>query len=115
MDLDTGEPMGDGNPALQDPKFRVALGHALDLEVIKDKVYYGAGIEGDSIVPPTYARRSDGSRDEERVTFDLDKAGQLLDEAGYTVGDDGKRTMPDGQPARTLAPLRSGRLDSRPR
>ncbi len=103
VDLDTGEPLGDGNPALQDPKFRVALGHALDLEVIKEKVYYGAGIEGDSIVPPTYASFRWEPSDEERVTFDLEKAGQLLDEAGYTVGDDGKRTMPDGSP---LEPLR---------
>ncbi|RYI98947.1 MAG: hypothetical protein EON52_27030, partial [Actinomycetales bacterium] len=29
-------------------------------------------------------------------------AGQLLDEAGYTMGDDGLRTMPDGSPIGTL-------------
>ena len=38
----------------------------------------------------------------EALTFDLDKAGQLLDEAGYKKGADGKRTMPDGSPLGSL-------------
>ena len=34
--------------------------------------------------------------------FDLERAGQLLDEAGYTKGPDGKRTLPNGKPIGTL-------------
>ncbi len=102
VDLDTGDPMGDGHPALKDQKFRWALGYALDLTEIKDKVYYGAGIEGDSIVPPSFPTFRWEPPEDERLTFDLDKAGQLLDEAGYTLGDDGKRTMPDGSDFGTL-------------
>ncbi len=102
IDVKTGDPLGDGNPALQDVKFRQALGYALDLEVIKEKVYYGAGIEGDSIVPPTYSSVRWEPSDDARFSFDLEKAGQLLDEAGYTLGADGLRTMPDGKPIGSL-------------
>jgi peptide/nickel transport system substrate-binding protein len=41
------------------------------------------------------------------MTFDLAKAGQLLDAAGYKKGPDGLRTMPNGKPIGTL------RLDAR--
>ena len=44
---------------------------------------------------PASSGRSD---DPDAFAFDLDKAADLLDEAGYTVGADGKRTMPDGSP-----------------
>ena len=40
--------------------------------------------------------------EDEAFTFDLDKAGELLDEAGYEKGADGFRTMPDGKPIGTL-------------
>ena len=95
-DVETGEPLGDGHPALQDAKFRYALGFALDLEEIKEKVYYGAGIVGDSIVPPSYSTFRWEPPEDVKFTFDLGRAGELLDEAGYALGDDGKRTMPDG-------------------
>ena len=55
VDTETGEPIGDGNPALQDPKFRHALGYALDLDQIIEKVYQGAGQPGDTIIPPAYS------------------------------------------------------------
>ncbi len=35
-------------------------------------------------------------------SYDPEKAGQLLDEAGYTKGSDGLRTMPDGSPIGTI-------------
>lgn len=102
VDTETGDPIGDGNPALQDAKFRHALGYALDLDQINSKAYQGAGEPGDSIIPPAYAKfRWEPSADE-AFTFDLDKAGQLLDDAGYVKGSDGKRTMPDGSPIGTL-------------
>ncbi len=102
VDPETGDPLGDGNPALQDPKFRHALGYALDLDQIIDKVYQGAGIPGDTIVPPTYSTWKWDPPEDEAFTFDLEKAGSLLDDAGYTKGSDGKRTMPDGSPIGTL-------------
>ena len=47
----TGVPKGDGNPAVQDPAFRHALGYALDRREIISKVYQGLGSPGASIVP----------------------------------------------------------------
>ena len=97
-DLETGEPLGDGHPALADKNFRHALGHALDLDAIIEKAYQGAGIPGDSIIPPAYAGYRWEPSEEEAFTFDLEKADQLLTEAGYERGADGERLMPDGSP-----------------
>jgi peptide/nickel transport system substrate-binding protein len=98
--------MGDPNPAVQDPAFRHALGYAINREEIVSKVYQGLGSPGASIVPK-------GNRFQwqpppsEAYRFDLAKAGQLLDAAGYTKGSDGLRDLPDGKPIGTL------RLDAR--
>ncbi len=102
VDLKTGEPIGDPNPAVLDPKFRHALGYALDLDQIIEKAYQGGGLPGSTIIPPAYGTYRWEPPADEAFTFDLDKAGQLLDDAGYTLGSDGKRTMPDGTPIGTL-------------
>lgn len=101
VDLETGEPIGDPNPAVLDPAFRYALGFALDRQQLVDQVYQGAGQPGTTIVPPaigTYHWEPPA----EEVTHDPGRAAELLDEAGYAVGDDGLRTMPDGSPIGTL-------------
>ena len=102
VDTKTGKPIGDGNPALKDPKFRHALGYALDLNKIKSTVYQGAGQTGSTIIPPAYTNYRWQPPADEAFSFDLAKAGQLLDEAGYKKGSDGMRTMPDGSPLGTL-------------
>ncbi len=99
---ESGKPIGDGNPALKDPAFRHALGYALDLDQIVSKAYQGAGKAGDVIVPPAYGNWRWEPPADQAFSFDLDKAGQLLDEAGYALGGDGTRTMPDGSPLGTL-------------
>jgi len=98
IDTKTGEPMGDPNPAVMDPAFRYALNFALDRDKIVETVYQGAGEPGSTIIPPAYEGYRWEPPAEDAPTFDLDKAAQLLDEAGYTVGDDGFRTMPNGDP-----------------
>lgn len=98
VDVETGEPLGDGNPALQDQAFRHALGYAVDRDLIIDRVYQGAGQPGISIVPPAYSTFLWEPAEEDAYTFDLERAGELLEEAGYTLGADGLRTMPDGTP-----------------
>jgi peptide/nickel transport system substrate-binding protein len=102
VDLESGEPIGDPNPAVLDPKFRYALGFAIDREAIRDRVYEGAGDIGSSIIPPFYPRFHWEPPEDVAFTFDLERAGELLDEAGYTMGPDGKRTLPDGEPIGTL-------------
>jgi peptide/nickel transport system substrate-binding protein len=94
--------IGNPNPAVLDPKFRHALGYALNLPQLISKVYQGAGLPGTTIVPPTYAAWHWEPPADQAFTFDLTKAGQLLDDAGYKVGSDGYRTLPDGKPIGTL-------------
>lgn len=103
VDTKTGEPIGDGNPALQDLAFRQALGWAIDRDVIVEKAYQGAAVPALTIIPETYPTWHWSPPEEEAYTFDLERAAELLDEAGYTVGGDGVRTMPDGSP---MDPLR---------
>jgi peptide/nickel transport system substrate-binding protein len=102
IDVKTGKPIGDPNPAVLDPKFRHALGYALNLPQIISKVYQGGGQAGTTIIPPAYPDYRWEVPADQKQTFDLDKAGQLLDEAGYKMGSDGKRTLPDGKPIGTL-------------
>jgi peptide/nickel transport system substrate-binding protein len=102
VDLETGEPIGDGNPALLDPAFRHALGYAIDVDRLIESAYQGAAEPGQVIVPAAYPDYHWKPPADEAFTFDLDRAGELLDEAGYTIGDDGWRTMPDGSPIRPL-------------
>ena len=98
VDLETGEPMGDPNPAVLDAKFRYALGFAMDREAIRDRVYQDAGIIGSSLIPPAYPTYHWEPGEDVAFTYDPDRAGELLDEADYEMGPDGTRTMPDGSP-----------------
>jgi peptide/nickel transport system substrate-binding protein len=97
-----GHPIGNPNPAVLDPKFRHALGYALNLPQLISKVYQGAGLPGSTIVPPSYPDYHWEPPADQAFSFDLTKAGQLLDAAGYKLGSDGKRTLPDGKPIGTL-------------
>ncbi len=102
VDPDTGEPLGDGNPALEDPAFRHALGYALDVDRLVETAYQGAAVPGDTFIPTAYESYRWEPPEDEAFSFDLEKAGELLDEAGYEVGPDGLRTMPDGSPIGAL-------------
>lgn len=102
-----GEPIGDGHPALKDPRVRRAIAQAIDKQTLLDKVYRGLGGVGDTVIPPLYTDHY-VVPDDERLDFDLAKANALLDEAGYAKGADGIRTMPDGS-----KPLKGLRLYAR--
>ncbi|MBV9830645.1 MAG: ABC transporter substrate-binding protein, partial [Marmoricola sp.] len=102
IDTKTGKPMGNPNPAVLDPKFRYALGFAVDRDRLVKSAYQGAALPGSTIIHPAYKRWTWTPSKDEEQTFDLTKAGQLLDAAGYKKGADGKRTMPNGKPIGTL-------------
>ena len=111
--LDNGTPIGDGHPALKDPKLRVALSYAIDTKAIADRVFGGHATPGTSVIPPIYQNLhyDPGSS---AYTFDPDKARTLLDQAGYKAGPDGIRTMPAGGPdaGKKLSFRLFGRSDS---
>jgi peptide/nickel transport system substrate-binding protein len=94
--LDDGTPVGNGSPALKDKRVRVALNYAINRETILERTLNGKGTVGDSVIPPVYPELH--YKPPNPYTFDLTKAGQLLDAAGYPKGADGKRTMPNGKP-----------------
>ena len=98
VDTESGKPIGDGKPALKDPAFRHALGYGIDYDAVLERVYQGAGDIGTTIIPPAYADFHWAPTGDDAFTYDPEKAGQLLDEAGYKKGGDGLRTMPNGDP-----------------
>jgi peptide/nickel transport system substrate-binding protein len=101
-DPKTEKPLGDGNAALKDVKFRQALSHAVDTARVVKSAFQGAAERGTTIVPSTYGNYHWTPPKDEAYSFDLGKANQLLDEAGYKKGAGGKRMMPDGKPIGSL-------------
>lgn len=106
---DTGAPIGDGHPALKDKQVRLAIAHAIDQKVLVDRVLGGLGSVGSTVIPPLYANQH---YDPAGATypFDLAKANEILDTAGYAKGSDGVRTMPGG--GRKLSFRLLGRTES---
>jgi peptide/nickel transport system substrate-binding protein len=93
--LDTGQAIGNGHPALKDKIVRQAINYAIDRKTLVDKVYGGYGSVGSSIIPPLYDNLHYQPA-ADAFPFDLAKANQMLDAAGYTKGSDGIRRMPGG-------------------
>ncbi len=98
VDTKSGKPIGDGNKAVQDPKFRHALGYAVDTNRIAKSAFQGAAEPATTIIPTQYSKWHWEPPAGTKFTFDLKKAGEELDAAGYKKGSDGKRTMPNGKP-----------------
>ncbi|GAA1555915.1 ABC transporter substrate-binding protein [Kribbella sancticallisti] len=91
------KPIGDGHPALKDPRVRQALHYAIDKQKLVDEVQNGLAKPADgSIVPPMYKDFFWEASGDQKVGFDVARANKILDDAGYKLGADGIRTMPDG-------------------
>jgi peptide/nickel transport system substrate-binding protein len=89
-----------GHPALQDVQVRQALAHATDKQALIDGILLGLGEPGLSLVTPGHGEAFAGELED--YAFDLERANQLLEEAGYRDSDgDGVREMP-GDPATPL-------------
>ena len=89
--------IGDGHPALQDLIVRQAIAHAIDREVLLDRVALGTGSIGTVMVPSADPEWTPELSDDEAFAFDPDLANSMLDDAGYLDTDgDGVREMPDG-------------------
>jgi peptide/nickel transport system substrate-binding protein len=95
--LDTGEPIGDGHPALKDKRLRQAIAHAVDKQALVDRVLGGYGTAATGVIPALYQNLTYQPADGEAFNFDLAEANRLLDEAGYKDSDGDKvREMPNG-------------------
>ncbi len=92
-----------GNPVLRDPAFRHALTWAIDTEQIARIAYVGAANPATTILPTHYWQEPLDYHweptDDVRCTFDLERAAEELDAAGYRDSDgDGIREDRDGKP-----------------
>lgn len=81
---------------MNDLNFRRAVSMVIDKGFIVDRLLAGFGIRGEVPVSPI----NPGYINSSALTpsFDLNLARTTLDSAGYHVGSDGWRTMPDGSP-----------------
>ena len=88
--------VGNGNPALQDRRVRIAIAHAIDKQTLVNKVLNGYGVVGQSM-NVALAPRWNLNPVKDPYTFDIKKANQILDDAGYLDTDhDGVRNLPGG-------------------
>jgi peptide/nickel transport system substrate-binding protein len=78
-----------GNPVLRDPAFRQAISWAVDKQKVVDIAYGGYAKVGQSIITPDVPTYAWEPAPEKTFGFDLEKAKQMLDAAGYkdTNGD----------------------------
>jgi peptide/nickel transport system substrate-binding protein len=72
-----------GHPALLDPLVREAINWAVDEQELTDRILAGEGVPGSTVVPPVLAKYHLDLPEEERFGFDLDRARELLAEAGW--------------------------------
>jgi peptide/nickel transport system substrate-binding protein len=95
----TGKTIDGGGPstkALLDPKFRDALGYAVDKKLLVDRVLGGYGDPGTTIVPPVLGDMH--IEPAQPRSFNIDLAKQKLDSAGYVLDANGKRLDKEGKP-----------------
>lgn len=84
-----------GHPALRDRNVRLALAHATDKQNIIDVAMLGLAQPGLTLVASGQAYWYNNTLQD--YPFDIAKANQILDDAGYRDTDgDGIREMPDG-------------------
>lgn len=84
------------NELVKDPQIRLAMEYGVNRQRLIDTAQLGLASPGSTIVPPVTGKWHNSSIDV--VPYDLEKAKQILDEAGYTDTDgDGVREV-SGKP-----------------
>jgi peptide/nickel transport system substrate-binding protein len=81
-------------PIFSDPRVRQAISHAIDRQTVIDALLLGKGEVGRSFITPLSWIFNE---DAPQYPFDLDAAAALLDEAGWTQGEDGVRVNEAGE------------------
>jgi peptide/nickel transport system substrate-binding protein len=95
--INGGDGLAKPHPALLDLKVRQAMAHAIDRDTLVDRVLAGLGKPAHTIIPSPDPAWVPELSEDQIYEFDLDKARQILDDAGYVDSDDdGVREMPDG-------------------
>jgi peptide/nickel transport system substrate-binding protein len=85
------------NPrSLQDVRVRKALAHSVDKQALNDALFFGEGVMTDSPIRPTAPYHAELDRVVVKYPYDLRRAEQLMNEAGFVKGPDGFFTS-DGE------------------
>ncbi|MBP2471481.1 peptide/nickel transport system substrate-binding protein [Crossiella equi] len=92
-----GAPIGDGHPALREPKVRQAIAAAIDPKQLVDRVLQGYGQVGGGFLPPVFPDYH-LSREDTGLKFDPAGANAALDGLGYARAEGGVRVGKDGRP-----------------
>ncbi len=87
-------PLNNEHPILGDKQVRKALMHAMDREAIINDIFQGQATLATSNLSPKHEKYYNA--DVETYDYNVDTANQLLEEAGWTLGDDGIREK-DGE------------------
>ncbi|MUK88749.1 oligopeptide ABC transporter substrate-binding protein [Ornithinibacillus sp. L9] len=95
-DGDAGKVVPDPNAKMANKNLRQAMWHAVDNSAVADNFYHGLRWNATTLIPPSHPEFHDESNPGRE--YDVDKANELLDEAGYVdTNDDGFREDPDGE------------------
>ncbi len=86
------------NPKFADLKVRQALNLAIDKEAILQIVLSGQGVVIDGPLSPAMIGYDEEIMKGSGYGFDLDAAKALMEEAGYTLGNDNMLLTPEGEP-----------------
>ena len=101
------DPSSNANPLLKDFTIRHAIEYTIDKQQILDLVYDGQGSPGTTLIPPEGFYHYEPT-DEELRDYDIEKANEILDEAGYVDNDgDGIREDSEGNPLEFTLTLRA--------
>jgi len=85
-------------PPFDDVRVRQALNYAVNREEITQIVTDGADQISRGPISPGMVGYDAATEEECGYHFDLDRAKELIQEAGYSYGDDGMLVTPDGEP-----------------
>jgi peptide/nickel transport system substrate-binding protein len=81
-------------PIFSDPRVRQAISHSVDKQTVIDALLLGKGeVARSFITPMAWIFNPDAPQ----YPYDPDRAAALLDEAGWTAGDDGVRVNAEGE------------------
>ncbi|MDH3462564.1 MAG: ABC transporter substrate-binding protein [Acidimicrobiia bacterium] len=95
--INGGAAEGQPHPALLDVEVRRAISIGIDKEAVIEDLWFGLASPLETMSPSADPKWLPDIPDDQALTYDPDRANQILDDAGYLDSDgDGIREMPDG-------------------
>lgn len=109
FDNETSKNVMDKNAKMNNRSLRQAIAYAMNIQQVSDKFGYGLKTRATTLIPPAFGDYHDKSV--KGYAYNLKKANNLLDKAGYKKGKDGYRTDPNGKKLTIYLAAMSGSAD----